>query len=160
MVRFKFFQIRLGMYSAPQKYDNAVFRPTVVEKLADMLSVAFILSGVISAVVLASGAGWQDNYEYLTICLLRFIICLMFLTSSYAPVKYYSFAVKPTEFNWSVQFKLAVRFMRVEALIFGLGFFFYSLSLSYDWAVIANSVSFVLMLLAFIGYYIIAIIHR
>lgn len=159
MTRFKFFQIRLGMYSAPQKYDNIVFRPTFIEKLADMLSVAFILSGVISVVVLASGAGWQDNYEYLTISLLHFIICLMFLASSYAPVKYYSFAVRPTEFNWNVQFKLAVRLMRVESLIFGLCFFFHSLSLSYDWAVIANSVSFVLLLLAFAGYYIIAIIH-
>lgn len=151
--------INLGSYSG-KNCPDVRFCPALMDRL---------LEGIALLLVLATWAviGWlsiQKEESLLSAVWVEggcsLFSFLLLGGSAYLPVRFINFPVRVTERNVAVQYLLAVRFVRVLNIVISLVMLALVL-VQYDaWGRLLFFVSFVLMGLAIIGYYVLAFKYK
>lgn len=151
--------INLGSYSG-KNCPDVRFRPALMDRLLEGIALLLVLAtwvvigwlsiqkeeSLLSAVWVAGGCS-----------LFSF---LLLGGSAYLPVRFINFPVRVTERNVAVQYLLAVRFVRVLNIVISLVMLALVLVLYDAWGRLLFFVSFVLMGLAIIGYYVLAFKYK
>lgn len=151
--------INLGSYSG-KNCPDVRFRPALMDRL---------LEGIALLLVLATWAviGWLSIQKEESLLSAVWVAggCSLFSFlllggSAYLPVRFINFPVRVTERNVAVQYLLAVRFVRVLNIVISLVMLALVLVLYDAWGRLLFFVSFVLMGLAIIGYYVLAFKYK
>lgn len=151
--------INLGPYSG-KNCPNVRYQPRVVDRILDGL-VLFLLLAVCGAICwlhIHIAAPLSKNVWILGG--MAVLISAIMYFCSYAPVRLISFPVRVHKRNIAVQYLLAIRFAKVISLILNLSFLFGVFMDYYQWASFFFGSSFALLIIAFIGYYILAFKYR
>lgn len=151
--------INLGRYSG-KKAPNVRFHPVLVDRLLEGAAflLVLILWGCIywfyalKEVVFTPNAWIIGGFSLVSFMILG--IC------SYLPVRFVNFPVPVNERNIGIQYLLAIRLTRVMNVILNLMFLSGMLMEYSQLSSVFFGISFLLLILAFIGYYILAYRYR
>lgn len=151
--------INLGPYSG-KDCPNVRYQPRVIDRILDGVALFLLLAicGAICWLYIHVAAPLSKNVWVLGG--MAVLISAIMYFCSYAPVRLVNFPVRVHKLNIAVQYLLAIRFVKVLSVILNLSFLFGVFMDYYKWASILFGSSFVLLILAFIGYYIVAFSYR
>lgn len=151
--------INLGPYSG-KDCPNVRYQPRMIDRILDGAALFLLLAicGAICWLHFHIAAPLSGNVWILggTAVLISAIMYFC----SFAPVRLINFPVRVHQWNIAVQYLLAIRFCKVLSVIINLSFLFGVFMDYYKWASFLFGSSFVLLILAFIGYYIVAFRYR
>ena len=151
--------INLGPYSG-SNCPNVRFRPALVDRLLEAVALALFL-------FLCGSVYWFYTHSGGTLPHDVWVVwggaafCLLLLGGcAYLPVRFVHFPVRVNERNVAVQYLLAVRLVRVVNVILNLTFLAQVYMEYYRWAEPLFGVTFVLLIMALIGYYVLAFRYK
>ena len=139
--------INLGPYSG-KNCPNVRFQPTVIDR---------ILEGTALLIVLVT---WISIYWLYTQREGALLPAVLMGGLAYLPVRFINFPIRVTERNAAVQYLFAIRLTRVMNIILLLVLLGSVWGLYYAFGKLLLLVSFVLLGVAFIGYYILAFKYK
>ena len=151
--------INLGSYSGKHCPDVR-FCPTLIDRLLEGVALLLVLAtwAVIGWLSVRSGEPLSSAVWVAGGCSLFSFLLLG--GSAYLPIRFINFPVRVTEGNVAVQYLLAVRLVRVLNIVLSLVMLALVL-VQYDaWGKLLFFVSFVLMGLAIMGYYVLAFKYK
>lgn len=145
--------INLGPYSG-KNCPYVRFRPVVIDRILEILALVMVLA-VWACIYWLYTKGQLSTDIWViggisTFCFVLIGVC------SYLPVRFINFPVRVNEQNIGIQYLLAIRLTRIMNVILCLIFLSALFLNYYESAFYFFIASFILMVLAFIGYYILA----
>lgn len=157
--------INLGFRSG-KNMPNVYLEPTIIDRILEGVGILIATVTWVLAIIESFELPTQQGKIFILPSVMTFWIA-MFLWTSRAPIRFYGSPVKLNERNYVMQYLIATRFTRVVSLIGCLAFFCnYFLELRNLLGVepgifpVLMYVFAGLLLLSFIGYYIIAFLNR
>lgn len=151
--------INLGPFSG-RNCPNVHFRPALLDRFLEGAAILIFLTtcGCIFWLYTRIGEGLLPNVWIMGGASLFTLIVMG--ACSYVPVRLNNFPVRVNERNIGIQYLLAVRLTRVMNVILNLMFLSGAFLEYYKSAFVFFSASFVLLALAFVGYYILAFKYK
>lgn len=151
--------INLGSYSGKHCPDVR-FCPTLIDRLLEGVALSLVLAtwAVIGWLYVQKGEPLSSAVWVAGGCSLFGFLLLG--GSAYLPIRFINFPVRVTERNVAVQYLLAVRLVRVLNIVLSLVLLARVLAVYYVWGELLFFVSFVLLGLALVGYYVLAFKYK
>lgn len=151
--------INLGSYSGKHCPDVR-FCPTLIDRLLEGVALSLVLAtwAVIGWLYVQKGESLSSAVWVAGGCSL--FVFLLLGGSAYLPIRFINFPVRVTERNVAVQYLLAVRLVRVLNIVLSLVLLARVLAMYYVWGELLFFVSFVLLGLALVGYYVLAFKYK
>lgn len=151
--------INLGPYSG-SNCPNVCFRPVLLDRLleAAALILFLVLCGSIYWFYIHRGETLPHDVG--VVWGIAALCSVILGGCAYLPVRFVNFPVRVNERNVAVQYLLAVRLVRVLNVIVNLTFLSQVYMKYYRWAEPFFGATFVLMIMALIGYYVLAFRYK
>ena len=147
--------INLGPYSG-KNCPNVHFQPTIIDRILEGVALLVLLAVWGSVYWLyTSSSGWVSPHIWVTGGAATFAFIIV-AACAYAPVRRINFPVRVSERNIGIQYLLAIRLTRAMNVVLGLIFLSSTYMESYALATVFYGVSFILLAIVFIVYFILA----
>lgn len=151
--------INLGPFSG-KNCPNVRYQPSVVDRIFEGAALLALLGTLSSIYWFHVRSGEEISRELWIMGGISILTFVILAISAYVPVRLINFPVRVSERNIVVQYLLAVRFVRVINVILSIAFFFRVFVNYYEWASFLWGAFFLLLIPAFIVYYILAYRYR
>lgn len=151
--------INLGPYSG-SNCPNVHFRPVLLDRVLEAAALILFLVLCGSIYWFYTHRGGTLPHEVWMVWGIAALCSIVLGGCAYLPVRFVRFPVRVTDRNVAVQYLLAVRLVRVVNVILNLTFLSQVYMEYYRWAEPFFGATFVLLIVALIGYYVLAFRYK